>query len=119
MDHASLVHAMKTPLRERFDVRDLKYKDFVDRGFVITGSAATVRDRLIEGVKRLRIGHLLTLLHFGSMPHELCMKNITLFTRDVLPHLQDLWDDEWEDRWWPESLRQKRPVAAAAAAAAS
>ena len=38
MDHASLVHAMKSPLRERFDVRDLKYKDFVDRGFVITGS---------------------------------------------------------------------------------
>ena len=47
------------------------------------------------------------------------MKNITLFTRDVLPHLQDLWDDEWDDRWWPESLRQKRPVAAVAAAAAS
>ena len=80
MDHASLVHAMKTPLRERFDVRDLKYKDFVDRGFVITGSAATVRDRLLDGIKRLRIGHLLTLLHFGSMPHDLCMKNITLFT---------------------------------------
>ena len=119
MDHASLVHAMKTPLRERFDVRDLKYKDFVDRGFVITGSAATVRDRLLDGIKRLRIGHLLTLLHFGSMPHELCMKNITLFSRDVLPHLQDLWDDEWEDRWWPESLRHKRPVAAAAAAVAS
>ena len=39
---------MKSPLRERFDVRDLKYKDFVDRGFVITGSAATVRDRLLE-----------------------------------------------------------------------
>ena len=119
MDHASLVHAMKTPLRERFDVRDLKYKDFVDRGFVITGSAATVRDRLLDGIKRLRIGHLLTLLHFGSMPHDLCMKNITLFSRDVLPHLQNLWDDEWEDRWWPESLRQMRPAAAVAAAAAS
>jgi hypothetical protein len=53
------------------------------------------------------------------MPHDLCMKNITLFSRDVLPHLQDLWDDEWEDRWWPQSLRQKRPVAAPATAAAS
>ena len=76
-------------------------------------------DPLLDGVKRLRIGHLLALLHFGSMPHELCMKNITLFSRDVLPHLQDQWDDEWEDRWWPETLRQKRPVAAAAAAAAA
>ena len=113
-DHKSLVSTMKNPLRERFDVRDLRFKDFVDRGFVITGSPKTVRERLLDGVKRLRIGHLLALLHFGSMPHELCMKNITLFSRDVLPHLQDLWDDEWDDRWWPETLRQKRPVAAAA-----
>jgi hypothetical protein len=74
-----------------------------------------VRDRLIEGIKRLRIGHLLALLHFGSMPHELCMKNIALFCREVLPHLQDIWDDEWEDHWWPARLRQQRPVAAAAA----
>jgi len=83
---------------------------------LIAGSPATVRDQLIEGVKRLRIGHLLALLHFGSMPHELCLKNIELFCREVLPHLQDFWDDEWEDRWWPQRLRKKRPVAAAAAA---
>ena len=115
-DHASLVHAMKTPLRQRFDVNEFRYKDFVERGFVITGSPATVRDRLIEDVKRLRIGHLLALLHFGSMPHELCLKNIELFCREVLPHLKDIWDDEWEDRWWPERLRTKRSVAAMAAA---
>jgi hypothetical protein len=35
-----------------------------------------VRDQLIEGIKRLRIGHLLALLHFGSMPHHLRLKNI-------------------------------------------
>ena len=37
-----------------------------------------MRDQLIEGIKRLRIGHLLALLHFGSMPHHLCLKNIDL-----------------------------------------
>ena len=42
------------------------------RGFVIVGSPKTVREQLLDGVKRLRIGHLLTLLHFGSMPTELC-----------------------------------------------
>jgi len=114
-DHASLVHAMKTPLRERGDNRQLKYKDFVDRGYLITGSPKSVREQLAEAVKRLRVGHLLALLHFGSMPHELTLKNIELFCREVLPHVQDLWDDEWEDRWWPERLRQKRPAAAAAA----
>jgi alkanesulfonate monooxygenase SsuD/methylene tetrahydromethanopterin reductase-like flavin-dependent oxidoreductase (luciferase family) len=114
-DHPSLVRTLRAPLRERFDLRALKYKDFVERGFLIAGSAATVRDQLIEGVKRLRIGHLLALLHFGSMPHELCLKNIDLFCREVLPHLEDIWDDEWEDRWWPERLRVRRSVASAAA----
>jgi len=114
-DYPSLERTMKSPLRERFDVRDLRYKDFVDRGFLIAGSPATVRDRLIEGIKRLRIGHLLALLHFGSMPHELCMQNIELFGREVLPHLEGIWDDQWEDRWWPERLRTLRPTTAAAA----
>jgi hypothetical protein len=35
-----------------------------------------------------RIGHLLASLHFGSMPHQLSLKNIDLFCRDVLPHLE-------------------------------
>ncbi|HZS01631.1 MAG TPA: LLM class flavin-dependent oxidoreductase [Chloroflexota bacterium] len=113
-DHASLVRLVKAPLGEQVNLRALKAKDFFERGFVIAGSPATVRDRLIEGVKRLRIGHLMTLLHFGSMPHELCVQNIDLFCREVLPALRDLWDDQWEDRWWPERLRARRPLAAMA-----
>ena len=113
-DHTSLMRALMAPLRERFDLRALKYKDFVERGFLIAGSARTVRDQLIDGIKRLRIGHLLALLHFGSMPHQLCLENIDRFCRDVLPSLQDLWDDEWEDRWWPQRLQPKQPVASAA-----
>ena len=77
-------------------------------------SVHRVRDRLIGGIKRRRIGHLLVLLHFGSMPHELCLKNIDLFCREVLPHLEGIWDDEWEDRWWPERLKARRPVSAVA-----
>ncbi len=110
-DHTSLLRAMQSPLRERFDLRTLRYKDFLERGFVIAGSPKTVRDQLTDAVKRLRIGHLLALLHFGSMPTELCRKNIDLFCREVLPHLEHLWDDEWEDRWWPQRLRTKRPAA--------
>ena len=64
----------------------------------------------MDGMKRLRVGHLLALLHFGSMPTDLCKSNIDLFAREVLPHLEDLWDDQYEDRWWPERLRAKRPV---------
>jgi hypothetical protein len=75
-----------------------------------------VREQLIDGIKRLRMGHLLALLHFGSMPTELCKNNIDLFAREVLPYLADLWDDRYEDRWWPERLKAKRPAAALAAA---
>jgi len=114
-DYSSLVRTAKTPLRERVDLRALRYKDFVDRGFLIAGSPATVRERLMEDVQRLRVGHLLALLHFGSMPHELTLKNVELFCREVLPHLEGFWDDEWEDRWWPERLRGPRRVAAGAA----
>jgi alkanesulfonate monooxygenase SsuD/methylene tetrahydromethanopterin reductase-like flavin-dependent oxidoreductase (luciferase family) len=109
-DHASLMRALSEPLRERVDLRELRFRDFVDRGFLIAGSPGTVRDRLLEGVRRLRIGHLLVLLHFGSMSHELCLKNIDLFCREVLPALEHLWDDEWEDRWWPERLRTRQTV---------
>ena len=37
----------------------------------------------------------------------------------LLPHLEDLWDDRYEDRWWPQRLRAQRPVAATAAVAAA
>ena len=114
-DYASLLRSMREPLRARMDLRALKYRDFVDRGFLIAGSPATVRDQLLEEVQRLRIGHLMVLLHFGSMDHELCLKNIELFSREVLPALEGLWDDEWEDRWWPERLRTARPDPAGAA----
>jgi hypothetical protein len=82
----------------------------------MVGSPKTVREKLLDGVKRLRIGHLLTLLHFGSMPSEVCKNNIELFAREVLPHLEGLWDDRYEDRWWPERLKAKRAAPAMAAA---
>ncbi len=58
----------------------------MDKGYVIAGSPATVRERLIEEViKRLHVGNLMVLVQIGSMPHELTKKNIDLFAREVLP----------------------------------
>ncbi len=48
--------------------------------------------------------------------HELTLKNIDLFAREVLPSLRDIWDDEgWENHWWPQTLRRHvvQPVTAA------
>jgi hypothetical protein len=110
------VQALTNNPRGGFNLREMKAKDFYERGFVVVGSPKTVREQLSQWTKRLRIGHLLALLHFGSMPTELCKRNIDLFAREVLPHIEDLWDDRYEDRWWPERLRKKRKVTVMATA---
>src|SRR5437867_1548651 len=115
-DYRSLVATTRNPVRRPENPKDLRYRDFVEKGYVIAGSPATVRDRLIEEVvKGLRVGNLMVLLQIGSMPHELTLKNIELFARAVLPHLRDIWDDGgWVNHWWPETLRAvARPPMAA------
>ncbi len=83
-----------------------KYRDFVENQFVIAGSPATVRDQLMAAVKKLRVGNLMVLLHIGSMPHELTLRNIELFAREVMPHFRQVWDEEgWDNKWWPQRLR--------------
>ena len=80
---------------------------FLEDRFVVCGSPATVRDQLKDLCQTLRVGNLMVLLHMGSMPHDLTLKNIQLFFREVAPALRPMWEDEWENRWWPESLRRK------------
>jgi alkanesulfonate monooxygenase SsuD/methylene tetrahydromethanopterin reductase-like flavin-dependent oxidoreductase (luciferase family) len=92
------------------DLKPLKAKDMIEKEFVVVGSPATVRDKLEAMAKRLNVGHLMVALQFGSMPHEQAKKNIELFAREVLPHLQATWEDKnWENHWWPKKLRH-RPV---------
>jgi alkanesulfonate monooxygenase SsuD/methylene tetrahydromethanopterin reductase-like flavin-dependent oxidoreductase (luciferase family) len=119
LEYEGMRSALRGTIRSSINLRELKAKDFFERGFIVVGSPKTVRERLLDGVKRLRIGHLLTLLHFGSMPTEVCKANIDLFAREVLPHLAPQWDDKYEDRWWPARLRAKRPATAALAMAAA
>ncbi len=117
-DYRSLVANVSNPTRRRAeDLKRLRYRDFVEQGYVIAGSAATVRDRLREEViKGLRVGNLMVLLQIGSMPHELTLENMERFARDVMPELRDTWDDEgWVNRWWPESLRGARTPSSMAA----
>ena len=90
-------------------LKEYTYRDFVDNQFVMAGSPATVREQLREAAKDLRIGNLMVLLHIGSMPYHLTVKNIDLFTNEVFPYVRDLWDDEgWENKWWPAKLRGSR-----------
>ena len=82
MKKSSRVQAGKESARV---AQEMKWQDFVDKGHIIAGSPATVREQLTEAIKLLRVGHLMVLLHIGSMPDEIARKNTELFAKEVLP----------------------------------
>ena len=84
-----------------------RIEEIVEQGFVIIGSPDEVADQLREVATELNVGHLMLLLQFGNMSRELAMHNTELFAKRVMPQLAGLFDDRWENRWWP------RPVAVA------
>ena len=90
--------------------QELEWKDFIEQGHVIAGSPATVREQLAEAIKMLRVGHLMCLLHIGTMPKDLTIKNTQLFADEVLPHIRDTWSD-YDDRWWPERVARAQAPA--------
>ncbi|GIW41507.1 MAG: monooxygenase [Candidatus Binatia bacterium] len=92
-----------------------EFRHIVEQGFVIAGNPDEVADKLREVARNLNVGHLMLLLQFGNMSRELTTYNTELFARRVLPQIRDLFDDEWEDRWWPRPL-EKRAVPREAAA---
>jgi alkanesulfonate monooxygenase SsuD/methylene tetrahydromethanopterin reductase-like flavin-dependent oxidoreductase (luciferase family) len=61
-----------------------------EQGMFIVGSAATVRERLAEAQKQIGFNHLLPLLQFGTLPHELTIKNAKMFAEQVMPQLRPL-----------------------------
>jgi hypothetical protein len=80
------------------------WEDIVERGYVIIGSPDEVAERLREVAVDLNVGHLMLLLQFGNMSRDVATHNTRLFAERVLPQLSGLFDDQWEDRWWPQAL---------------
>jgi alkanesulfonate monooxygenase SsuD/methylene tetrahydromethanopterin reductase-like flavin-dependent oxidoreductase (luciferase family) len=100
----------------RAEVATLKWKDFIDRGYVVAGSPDTVVEKLTELAQKLNIGHLMLLLHFGNMPKETTLYNTSRFAKEIIPRLRDRFSG-WEDKWWPKDTiadpAVPRPVAVA------
>ena len=65
-------------------------KQVEEGAYAIVGSAATVRDKLLEYGKRLGVGNLLGLFQLGTLPANLAQKSMRLFARDVMPAIQAL-----------------------------
>lgn len=91
---------------------ELTWRDLIERGYVVAGSAATVIDRLGQLAETLRTGHLIVGCHFGSMPHETVLRNTTLFAERVMPALRERFN-EWHDRWSPATQLDPTPTSLA------
>ena len=95
-------------------LKNLKWKDFVEQGYIIAGSPATVRERLASALKDMNVGHVMALCQFGNLGREQAMRNTELYAKEVMPYLKkNLWT-EWEDRWYPKPLEAKQRAKAAA-----
>ena len=79
-------------------------KDIVEQGYVVIGSPDEVADQLRAAATELNVGQLMLLLQFGNMGKDLAQHNTRLFAEKVMPQLSGLFDDRWENRWWPKPM---------------
>jgi alkanesulfonate monooxygenase SsuD/methylene tetrahydromethanopterin reductase-like flavin-dependent oxidoreductase (luciferase family) len=93
------------------DRATLQWRDFVERGYIISGTAEEVTQRLEHAARALNVGHMCLLLQFGNMPKETVLYNTKRFAEDVMPKLRPVFD-EWEDRWWPTDTLAERAMPA-------
>lgn len=80
------------------------YREYAERQVVIAGGWKSVRDQIAELARQIGFAHMMTVLQFGSMPHELALYNTDMFCGKVIPALRDLFEGEHENRWWPKRL---------------
>jgi alkanesulfonate monooxygenase SsuD/methylene tetrahydromethanopterin reductase-like flavin-dependent oxidoreductase (luciferase family) len=80
------------------------FEEIVDKGYVIIGSPDEVAEQLREVAVNLNVGQLMLLMQFGNMSKSLAFYNTELFAKRVAPQLRGLFEDEWENRWWPKPL---------------
>ena len=90
---------------------ELTWKDLVEGGYVIAGGPDTVRERMEELVKTLRVGTVFNLHMIGNMPDWKVRYSTQMFAEKVMPQLQNLWPEfEADDRWWCKPLAEDQRV---------
>jgi alkanesulfonate monooxygenase SsuD/methylene tetrahydromethanopterin reductase-like flavin-dependent oxidoreductase (luciferase family) len=101
-----LERQQSNPDRDRAYKGEMSFSEYNDKGFIIAGTPATVRDRIREIAKELRIGQLIPTLHMGNLSEEVARKNTTMFGTQVIPYLRDVWA-EYEDKWTPKVSQER------------
>jgi alkanesulfonate monooxygenase SsuD/methylene tetrahydromethanopterin reductase-like flavin-dependent oxidoreductase (luciferase family) len=87
---------------------ELSWKEMVDGGYVIAGSPETVRQRMEDMIKGLRVGNVFCLMHIGDMPKEKSMHSTRLFAEKVMPKLRDIFPEYASDkRFWCKPMANR------------
>jgi len=81
----SLVKLLGTRSRP---LSEMTFEELERDGYILVGSATTVRDRLKEIRKDLRFGIFIGGGRLGNMSHERAMKSAELLAREVMPHFR-------------------------------
>ena len=63
-------------------------EEVMANGMFLCGSPATVREKIIEAGRDIGVGHVLSMLQFGTLPADLTKKNIELYAREVMDPLR-------------------------------
>lgn len=82
------------------------FEEIVSKGYVVVGGPDEVAEQLREVALSLNVGQLMLLLQYGNMSKDLTRYNTDLFARKVAPQLRGLFEDEWENHWWPRPLAE-------------
>jgi alkanesulfonate monooxygenase SsuD/methylene tetrahydromethanopterin reductase-like flavin-dependent oxidoreductase (luciferase family) len=69
---------------------DITLEIAVEMGMFFCGSVATVREQIGAAWQDMRVGHMLPMLQFGTLPAELTEANIRRFAGEVIPYLRRL-----------------------------
>lgn len=63
-------------------------EEVMANGMFICGSPGTVREKIVEAGRDIGVGHVLSMLQFGTLPADLTKKNIELYAREVIDPLR-------------------------------
>jgi alkanesulfonate monooxygenase SsuD/methylene tetrahydromethanopterin reductase-like flavin-dependent oxidoreductase (luciferase family) len=86
----------------------LSWKEMVEGGYIIAGSPETVRQRMEEMIKGLRVGNVFCLMHIGDMPKEKSMYSTQLFAEKVMPKLRNIFPEYASDnRFWCKPMANR------------
>lgn len=110
------VKSLRAGLRSQFDgtrksaadmfKEGMGWKELVDHRFIIAGSPSTVAEMLEESFRELNAGNVMCLLHIGSMPRGLTMKNLEMFAREVMPKVKNVFNEWDHSPYWPKGYAE-------------